>query len=203
MPVLRTIISGDLVSSTRLKAAGLDEAMAALQSTAAEIEGWYGVPVLFTRNRGDGWQICLPPTSVGLREALAMRAGLKRANRAYDTRLAIATDLARLPEDGNLNEASGPAFTRAGRLLDTLTGAEFDHVDSGALSAAVILAGDLSRGWTQAQARAVLPMLAPEPPTHADIAARYDITRQAIHQALTGASYPALIKAIARTEETP
>lgn len=198
-----TILSGDLLRSTELDDAMLHSAFDGLRKATALIEGWHGAPVHFTRNRGDGWQICLPGTAPGLREALALRAGLKCQDRHLDTRIAVASGTAELPGDGDLNRATGPAFTQAGRLLDTLKGADMDHAAGGALSAAYLLAAEISQGWTQAQARAVLPMLAPDPPIHAEIAARHDITRQAVRQALSAAGYPALAKALARIEDTP
>ena len=198
MPDTHTILAGDLVASSDLDDS-LPLAVVALEETAVFIERWIGAPVHFTRNRGDGWQISLPPDRPGLREALAFRAGLRRADRRFDTRIAIATGQAEIAGP-DLNAATGAAFTEAGHMLDSLTGAEIDHAGGGALSAVAILASELSRGWTQAQARAVLPMLAPEPPTHAEIAQAYGVTRQAINQALAGAGYPALSRALARIE---
>ncbi len=43
-------------------------------------------------------------------------------------------------------------------------------------------------------------MLDPEPPTHAAVAARYGITRQAVTQALDAAGYDALATALTLLE---
>ncbi|KAA2316104.1 MarR family transcriptional regulator [Pseudooceanicola sediminis] len=196
-----TVLAGDLVASTDLTTDDLDLALDALRAAATLIETWHATPVHFTRNRGDGWQICLPGTAPGIREALALRAGLRQQGKAYETRIAIATGPAALPENGDLNRASGPAFVGAGHLLDRLSDNALDHAGGGALSATLILAGQISQGWTPAQARAILPMLAPAPPIQSDVAARNGITRQAIQQALSGAAYPALAAALSRLEQ--
>ena len=52
------------------------------------------------------------------------------------------------------------------------------------------------RGWTPAQARAVLPMLAPDRPTQEQVAEDSGITRQAVRQALVAAGFPALSTAL-------
>ncbi len=201
-PAPHTILSGDLAASTGLERAVLEQAFEGLQQAAEDIGGWHGQSVHFTRNRGDGWQICLPGARPGLREALTLRAGLRARGKGLGTRIALATGPVDLPGSGDLNQASGPGFTRAGRLLDSLSREEMDHASGGALSATLILAAEISRGWTQAQARAILPMLAPDPPTQAEVAARHGITRPAIYRALTGGGFPALSRAIAALEKT-
>lgn len=198
-----TILSGDLVGSTDLDGPALERAFDGLARAAGDIAGWRGAPVRFTRNRGDGWQICLDPPGPGLREALVMRAGLRRLGRDLETRIAIASGPADLPGSGDLNAASGPAFTASGRLLERLEGPLMGHAAGGALAAATVLADEISAGWTEAQARAVLPMLAPDPPTQAEAAETLGITRQAVRQALVAAGHPALSRALAALEEAP
>ncbi|QPM89345.1 MarR family transcriptional regulator [Pseudooceanicola algae] len=201
MTTICTILSGDLVASTDLPPTDIACAFAVLAQTAGEIASWHRAPVHFTRNRGDAWQICLPSGDApGLREALALRASLRATDKRFETRIALATGAVSLPPDGNLNQASGAGFTAAGRLLDQLKGAGFDHASGDALAAATLLAGEISHHWTPAQARAVLPMLAPDPPTHAEVAAQHGITRQAISLALSGAGFAALSAALERIE---
>jgi hypothetical protein len=198
---LVTVLAGDLVASTDLTEEGLALALDALRAAATRIEDWHHQPVHFTRNRGDGWQICLPGDDPGIREALALRAALRQHGKAYETRIAIATGPATLPEDGDLNRASGPAFTHAGHLLDLMEGPHFLHWSGGALNSIARLADYISHGWTPAQARAILPMLTPSSaPLQSDVASSLKITRQAVGQALAAAGYDALYAALTDLE---
>lgn len=201
-----TILTGDIVDSSDLPAPALTAAFEALGAAAERISGWQGAPTRFTRNRGDGWQVCLSPARPGLREALTMRAALRSLDKTLDTRIAIARGAATLPRDGDLNAATGPAFLQAGHLLDRLEDGTRDsplmaHADGQATGAAVVLADALSRGWTPAQARAVLPMLAPDAPTHDEVARQLGITRQGVRQALVAAGFPALSRALDLLEQ--
>jgi hypothetical protein len=196
----QAVLTGDLVASAEMAAPALEQAMATLADTAREISTWAGASLRFTRNRGDGWQVCLARPGLDLRAALRFRAALRRENPRWDSRIALARGPVSLGS-GDLNSASGEAFVAAGRGLDAIARpALWAHANGGALAAATRLADHLSQGWTQAQARAIAPMLDPEPPTHAAVAARYGITRQAVTQALDAAGYDALATALTLLE---
>lgn len=191
-----SVITGDIVGSTSLTEARLEQALAALGEGAALLSGWLGTNVHFTRHRGDGWQICLPPHPAPLRAALTLRAALRRQDRDLRTRMAIATGPAQVPADGNLNTATGPAFVASGQLLDRLDAAMIADASGGAIGALTRLAHHVSDGWTQAQARAALPMLAPDRPTQETVAEDLGITRQAVRQALLAAGMPDILAAL-------
>ena len=192
-----TVLSGDVVGSTQLSGTDQRRVFEALRDGAGRIADWLGNPVQFTRNRGDGWQICLPGARPGLRAALGMRAALRAEGKTFETRIAIASGPGEIPPNGDLNIATGPVFVAAGRALDALDGPYMVHAGGGALGATVRLADHISAGWTPAQARAVLPMLAPAPPTHAAAARDLGISRQAVDQALNAAGFAALLDALA------
>lgn len=194
------VITGDIAASTRLSADRLTTGLEALDTGAALLGRWLSAPVHFTRHRGDGWQICLPPKIAPLRAALVMRGSLRIADKNLQTRMAIATGPAQVPSDGNLNTATGAAFVASGQLLDRLEGAEIADAAGGATGAATRLAHHISEGWTQAQARSVLPMLAPDRPTQDMVAETLGISRQAVRQALVAAGFPALLAAIEMLE---
>lgn len=193
------VLTGDLVDSTDMPPARLDAAMSELRSAAEAMSGWSG-EVIFTRRGGDGWQVALPRPVLWLRAALYLRARLRRGNGGI-TRIAIATGPGTIPGNADLNAAHGEAFTASGRLLDTLSPPLLmSHAGGGAAAAAAVLADQISRGWTQAQARTLCLLLPPGAPTHSEAAETLGITRQAVDQSARAAALPALEVAMAHVE---
>ncbi len=191
------VLTGDLVRSTALPGDALDRAFAALAAAADEIGRWQAADPRFTRSRGDGWQLRLVRPGLALRAALHLKAALRASGTGAKTRIAIAAGEATGTAPRDLNAATGPAYTASGRALDALGGsATMAHAAGGALGAAARLADEIARGWTQAQARALLLMLPPGPPTRAEAGARLGISRQAVDQALAGAGFAALDDAL-------
>ena len=202
-PVI-AVLSGDLIASTTLPPAALRAAHDSLRSAAENIAKWPTVasPTCFTINRGDGWQIILAQPAYALRASLYIQAVLMRDNNGLQTKVAIATGTASLPKSGDLNTASGPAFVASGHALDTLKSAQMVHADGGAIAAATHLAGHIAQGWTQAQCRTLALMLPPDSGPRSDAAYRLGISRQAVDQSLTAATYPPLTAALAMIEST-
>lgn len=194
------VITGDIVGSTTMAPDRLSAGLAALQDTAARVAQWTQSDSHFTRQRGDGWQLCLPARLAPLRIALTLRAALRATDANLATRMAIAVGPVTLPASGNLNEATGAPFVASGRLLDSLQGAAIADARGGADGAAAVLAHHISHGWTQAQARSVLPMLAPDRPTQEEVAQALGVTRQAVRQALVAAGFPAISDALDQLE---
>lgn len=200
-PIPLAVITGDLIGSTRIAPERVEEAFEILATAAARIDTWQKFPASLSRYRGDGWQIVLARPRLALRAALYLRAALRAAGRDLSTRMAIATGEDQPPRSPDLNLATGPVFVTSGRALDAMMlPAQMTLAEGGALGAAVRLADALSQGWTVAQARAITPMLAPHPPTHALVAETLRISRQAVEQALVAAGYPALSQALTLIE---
>ncbi|MDF1621316.1 MarR family transcriptional regulator [Pseudothioclava nitratireducens] len=196
-----TVLTGDLVSSRALSAEALEQAMNALAQTAEGIALWAG-PTRYSRHRGDGWQLAFAGGHFVLRAALVMRAGLRAEGRAFSTRIGMAQGPGTIPADGDLNRADGAAFVAAGDALDALGPGEggLGHAGGGTLQALARLADQISAGWTPAQAQAAAPLLAPDPPTHAEVASRLGKSRQAVDQAAQGAGLSALRAALSLAE---
>lgn len=196
------VLTGDIVSSTALKSAELRTALELLQSASAEVSEWV-TPTFasrFTTSRGDGWQIVLNHPALALRAALYLQAALMRYDPSLQTRIAIATGPATLPEGADLNVAGGPAFTASGRVLEKMTTGLITHADAGPLGAVTRLADHIAQGWTAAQARAMFLMLPPDPPTHTGAAKQLGISRQAVDKALRSAGFSALSEALTMVE---
>lgn len=196
------VLTGDLVGSTGLTSTALHSALETLGNSAQDIARWQSPPhdTRLTLSRGDGWQIVLHDPAMGLRAALYIQAAFISDHNGLRSKIAIATGAGTLPENGDLNSASGAAFTASGRALDSLKGALMVHAAGGALGAAVRLADHIAQGWTEAQARAVHAMLWPRDRTQAEAAQIIGISRQAVGQALHGAGFAALEQALAMIE---
>jgi hypothetical protein len=194
MPI--AVITGDLVKSTALPEARVSDAFHALTSAADQISRWQEppTPTSFSRNRGDGWQIFLADSRLALRAALFLRATLRSRGKDLATRMAVGIAEGPPPGTSDLNLATGPAFVAAGHALDTMKPpVELQVVsDDRALEAVFRLADHLSRNWTQKQAAALVPMLAPWGATQQTVAEQRRVTRQAVGQALRGAGYDAI-----------
>ncbi|AQS47879.1 hypothetical protein BMG03_08720 [Thioclava nitratireducens] len=195
------VFTGDIVGSSRLTASELSAALDAIEGAAAVLRPALG-ETAFARNRGDGWQIAITEPRLQARLALLIRAKLRALGEAFSTRIAMAEGDGTLPADGNLNGASGAVFTASGQLLDSLEGPRIVHASGGPLGAALRLFDHLSESWTPAQARAVMPMLRPDPPTQTAAASEIGITRQSLAQALASAAYPAIVEALRLIENT-
>lgn len=198
-----SVLSGDLIQSSKLTERQVNDAISALADAAQDVARW--APELrtgFARSSGDGWQFFLSSEGLALRSSLYLRAALRRLGKPFSTRIALASGSDSLPPDGNPNSATGPVFTTSGRLLQTLTGPHIQmaHATGGTAHAATLLADHISQSWTPAQARAMVLMLPPEPPTHATAAAALGISRQAVDQALSAAGYHALADALTAFE---
>ncbi|MFQ3577782.1 MAG: hypothetical protein SNJ52_02075 [Verrucomicrobiia bacterium] len=114
------VLTGDMVSSSKLGPEQMDAAKALLHRLAHEFgethpDAVLGVPDVF---RGDSWQICLQRPALAITAAVFVRAGFKADD--LDTRIGIGWgDVARLNKD-RISESNGEAFTRSGQALDGL-----------------------------------------------------------------------------------
>lgn len=196
------VLTGDIVGSTALPLAEQEALMEALAAAAGVMAAWHGRPLLFTRQRGDGWQVMLARPALALRSALAFQSAVRQRGKGLATRISIATGSGDAGPGPDLNSATGPAFVASGRGLDAMAPPEqIRHAAGGALGAAVRLADHIAQGWTAAQARALHPMLDPlTPPRHADIARALGITHQAVTQALERAGHAPLAAALQMIE---
>lgn len=196
-----TVLTGDIVESTKLGNAALDRALTALSEAALHIGSWDSAPNLFGRASGDGWQLAMGAPARGLRACLFLQASLRRLDKTLSTRIALATGDGNLPENQDINSAHGPAFVASGRLLGTISGhIRMKCAEPGSDNAALMLADHIAQGWTQAQARSLYELLPPNSGTREEAAKRIGISRPAVNQALWSAGFTALQAAITNWE---
>lgn len=200
-----TALTGDIVVSSQLSAQELDSALEVIRTAADDISDWPSgtakPPAGFARRGGDSWQLAIGAPSLSLRTALYVTACLRREDKSWRTRIAVAEGSGTLPPDGDTNFAHGEVFTASGRLLDALPGhALMSHATPGPTRAAFLLADHIAQGWTQAQARALALMLPPGAGPRSAAAEALGISRQAVDQSLHAAGFPALDAAMAELE---
>lgn len=195
------VLTGDIIGSTDLSAAELFEIRQTLTDTDRALSAKLGAPH-FDIHRGDGWQAVFTNRNMGLRVALVFRAAIRSRNDRYDTRIAIASGEEAL-ETTDISSATSSTFVASGRALDAMPTDQFmAHAAGGPHHATTLLADYISQGWTQAQARAILPFMMPNTkPTQKDVANTLGISRQAVGQALDAAGYPALKAALLSLEK--
>jgi hypothetical protein len=187
-----TVLTGDIIESTKLNADLLEQVQRAIAETFSEISGW-GTPARFSEYRGDGWQIAFENASLSLRAALIIRAKLRAIDRACDTRIAIAQGSGKLPE--KIETTTDAAFVLSGRTLDQMQPAfRMASGNTPEMDAICILLDQIVSNWTSTQARTILPFLAPDDtPRQQDVAAQMGVSRQSIGKTLEAASYPYVI----------
>lgn len=200
------VLTGDLVASTALGNDKIAQAFEALEACAATQAGWFGAPLHFTRHRGDGWQVVLARPECALRSALAFRAALKARDGALDSYISIAEGDAPDRIGDDLNSHSEKVFVDSGHgldeLKDTATPLRIIHASLGAYDAATILADHLSQDWTQAQATAILPTLAPDfDLNYTTLGKSLGKSRQAVTKALSSAGHDFLSLALETLEQ--
>jgi hypothetical protein len=190
MPDPLTILTGDIVASSRLGAGDLDALIAALVAAAAHAARWAGGSgdAAFTRFRGDGWQCLGPAPHLALRTALYLRAAVRAEGRDRDSRVSVGIGAGDAPSGAHdLSGASGPAFELSGRGLDGIgRAARFDIAwqsppsDAPRRRAIFALCDEISRRWTPRQATVFGHMLAPGAATQSAVAEELGITQQMV-----------------------
>jgi len=199
MPELHAVLTGDLVGSRDFDPKTIDRAMRTLESAATDFGREWGFAPSFTRFRGDGWQVFVPDPIFVLDLSLYLCACLMADRALPATRLSVGIGPVDSPPTSNLAGASGRAFFVSGDHLETMPKNRrmvIAGTGIGLWQATVFqLVEWVSGTWTATQAEAVaLALLTHE--THAKLADRLSITRQAFEARLSGAGFSALSEAL-------
>jgi hypothetical protein len=207
------VLMGDIVGSRRLSEEQLDQERTTLLLAANELKHWkrgflVGTPEFF---RGDAWQILLAKPEWSLRAAIFLRAWLLSSGLA-DTRVVIGMGTVDRINIDKITLSTGQAFTSSGHMLDDLS--QFFRMSIAVPTENIELANWLPvvghlcdmivAQWTKRQAEIVRTILAPDNPTHAEVAKRLKpkITQQAVTKALAGAGWHGLRSALKQFEKT-
>ena len=186
------VITGDLVNSTELGSDKIKNAFDALKDCAKTQADWYGAPLHFTRNRGDGWQVIIAIPNMALRSALAFRAALRAKGKEFDSYMGIAEGKVVGDIGSDLNAETEEVFIASGRNLTSesefLSGQRIKYkIDAGA---GLILLDKITQGWTPKQAATVLLFLNPNKKiTQEEASETLDTTHQNVSKLLRTASF--------------
>ena len=188
------VLTGDLIGSTQVEPAVVDQALSALAEATLEAGQWTHADPRFTRFRGDGWQILISSEpKLALRIAVFLMARLRARKTPIATRIAIGIGPIDSQGTRDLSDAGGAAFVASGRALDgmsrikTVAVAGPETWVTNLHSGFVNLVEATIRRWTPEQAEAIAFYLHPDNPTLENIAARLGITIQAVSYRIRGA----------------
>lgn len=199
---IHAVLTGDLIDSTAADRAAVDLAMSALQAVESEL--WLR-DLRFTRYRGDGWQMLLPEPGRALRLALRLVAGLAASGAGLSTRICIGFGSVTHAGTTDLRDASGTAFLRSGRGLESLPRGQTWGIAGGGglpdwVAALIPLAAWQSSGWTKGQAEVVAQWLDPVTRTQEDWADLAGLSRQAWKSRFDGSGIAAWSQALTAFE---
>ena len=192
-----TVLTGDVVGSRRLDAAGRTCLAEALQGIAERLPPVPPLPA-FDRYRGDAFQMLLADPAEALATALRIRATLRTIelpSGKLDARLGIGCGPVEFP-GRSLAESDGTAFRRSGTALDELSEPDrlsiaTDDPDLDAdWNATFRLLDAVVERWTPAQAEAIVRRL--DGRSQTEIAEGLGVTQAAIQQRLKAASWDAV-----------
>jgi len=195
------VLTGDIVKSTSL---GLNERaalFAGLKSGAAAVEVLQAAPSRYERFSGDGWQMLVQP-NLALRACLLMRAYIRQESKAFETRISVGVGAVEPLSPEGLGASDGPAFQASGRGLRALKGAQYFTTNTDE-QPVFILADEISKRWTQAQARVLAYALMRPRPTQQSVASKVGISQQSVRNHLSAAGEPALLAALEKMEYSP
>lgn len=217
---LYAAITGDVIRSTKLKAAELDAIKRKVEKAAKTIGEWKkglvdGSPDF---HRGDAWQLLLTDPAFSLRASIFIRASLlsmemqtesKRRRRA-DTRLAVGIGTVERVSTKRISDSVGEAFVLSGRTFDRLkthcnmsiSASDSLELDTEWLPVFWHLIDALVERWTLKQAEIICLAIAPQKPTQGEIGAKFKPPKdqQTISRSLSGAGWHAVLEALERFE---
>lgn len=205
------VLTGDLVDSSRLTAAGLDHLRQRLYFAIDQARDWdpdliVGNPQFF---RGDSWQLALRKPGRFLRMAVLLRAALLSDRPRGDTRIAVGLGSAELLDEQSVSKSVGEAFTLSGLALDEMgrrRSIEFS-ADPAVLAATdwlppllAVVSAIVGR-WTEKQARVALFALHPRGVTQGEIAQRLGLSQQGVSKLVVNAELSSVLAAIDYVEQ--
>ncbi len=200
------VLTGDLVGSVALGPEKVDQAMAALEQAAKDMEPWIGASLRFSRHRGDGWQVAVEFPQSAIRVALIFRAALRSLGKEFDTYIGLADGVITTPLPDDLNAANDDVFVTSGERLEAMKTDKFSfRMNYGAanpLHGVVLLSDRISQSWTPAQAELIQVVLNPlnRDKTFTVLAQQFEKSRQTIAKSLEAGSSEAIEMALQSVE---
>ncbi len=201
MAEAKSVLTGDLIGSTKAGAAATDRAINVLRSAAHEVSSWLHSDTRFTRYRGDGWQMYLDAQpGLVFRVCLFLAARLRHADTGLASRFAAGIGSVNYVGAVGLSDASGEAFEISGQAIDTMDRKRRMVIGGDGVTpwheAVFEVADWMIRRWSSEQAEAVALALEHDGAPMAELAARIGVSRQAFEARLGGSGLRALDTAL-------
>lgn len=201
-----SVLTGDIVESTRQTSDRIDAAMQAIREAAQTIATWQtpSYNARFTRFRGDGWQIVVSDPRLSLRAAVVLQGTLGAMG--LESRISIGIGPFDTLGTSNLSDAAGRAFELSGQALDKMGDAARLAISGDTVieqdTMLVDLLGERMGRWTAAQSEAAAMQLSSptHPPTLQEIGRNLGISAQAVNDRTRGAGCPAIASVLRRWE---
>jgi hypothetical protein len=205
MTDIKAVITGDFIDSRAQTPEVVDKAMAIIARQADRLADQLHAATLFTRYRGDGWQIYLDLPGLCLSASFQITAALRAADLDLVTRQSIGLGAVAVLPAASLAAAQGAAFEASGLGLDRMEKSRRIGISGRGVvtpwhEAIVALADWSSRRWSREQAEAIELHLRDGTQNQAELAARLNITRQAFQARLAGAGLWAWSEALSAFE---
>ena len=165
---LHAVLTGDLVSSSRLTSNQSQQAMELLRTSAVLFERCFSGTVYGNMDtfRHDSWQLLLNKPEQAFRTALFLRSALKMESDAttkFDTRISIGIGTVEYIAPERISDSRGSAFTLSGRGIDTMKSSslalsiDLENIEpwNDLINAVIPLIDCIATDWTPTESRAV------------------------------------------------
>jgi hypothetical protein len=193
---LYSVLSGDLVGSSKLGTEERKEILSVLKDSFKLIKSIYPEAITFAFDvyRGDSFQGVLSEPSVSLSSAIIIRAYLRyKISQKADARIAVGIGgIDYLPK--HITEGYGEAFVVSGQLLDKMKKSRYNlQIETPSeeinkeLKVEFILLDFLISKWSAEQAEAIIKHL--RGLTQEEIAKDLGISQPAVHKRLDNAGF--------------
>ncbi len=215
---LHAVLTGDLVSSSRLTSNQSQQAMELLRTSATLFERCFPGTVVGHMDtfRHDSWQLLLNKPEQAFRVALFLRSTLKMESDAltkFDTRISIGIGTVEYIATERISDSRGSAFTISGRGVDSMKGSSLAFsIDTeeaepwrDMIRAVIPLLDCIATDWTPTESRAVNAALMgrtqEESARHWASKKRSSPTRQAVGDSLIRAHWNTVHSVLLQAEQ--
>lgn len=200
---LYSVITGDIIKSSRLPASKMKRLMNILRNSSKEIRTAFPNTIMSNIDtfRGDGWQVLIKKPELSLRVALYYRAYIKSSMRIdkINTRMAISLGTVKSLPNRSGSDGIGEAYTLSGKASDEMGKTRLLFVsnilpDNQNINLIFGFVDYLSAKWTSRQSSIL--MLALRGFTQTEIAKKLSIAQQTVSGQLDASGWYVIEKGL-------
>ncbi|WP_440977533.1 hypothetical protein [Stenotrophomonas maltophilia] len=205
---LIAVLTGDLVKSTEMDAATIDDVREVISVAVAQAMEWPGPGIVGPEfYRGDAWQLAVTQPHGFLRLATWIKAKLAASESRARTRIAIGLGTVEALDRKAVSRSLGEAFVLSGRLLECMGRTQDMDVALPVqrenlywLPAVVSACDVIVARWTRSQAEVASLFLIPDAPSQLEAANALNRHRQSVNRVYHDAGVFALLALITAAE---